>query len=178
MSSRSDPRWDYLHHLYHEKKMMFGRDRLYKFVQANRPDLVEQGLSRRFVMRFLQAQECHQLFKPVRRMKEIQSTVPLEPFNIVGMDLIDMHSMEFENYTYALTAIDLFTRKGYCVPLRSKSAEDVITWKGRGNLWSASIHACTHLPPYSGVALTLCLFTSAILSIVSLLSPLIWHHRH
>ena len=77
-------------------------------------------------MQFLQAQECHQLFKPVRKMPLIQSTVPLQPFNIVGMDLIDMHSMEFEGYTWALTAIDLFSRKGYCVPLKSKTAEDVV----------------------------------------------------
>jgi hypothetical protein len=118
--------WDYLHHLYHERKMTFGRDRLYKYAQANRPDLVAQGLSRRFVVRFLEAQECHQLFKPARTMPEVQSTVPLQPFNIVGMDLIDMHSMEVRGYTWALTAIDLFSRKGYCVPLKSKTAEEVV----------------------------------------------------
>jgi hypothetical protein len=50
----------------------------------------------------------------------------LEPFTIVGTDLIDMHAMEIKGFTWALTAIDLFTRKGYCVPLKSKSAEDVI----------------------------------------------------
>lgn len=116
----------YLHHLYYDRKMMLGRDRLYKYVQMNRPDLVQQGLSRRFVMRFLKAQECHQLFKPARTLPEVQSTVPLQPFNIVGMDLIDMHSMEVNGYTWALTAIDLFSRKGYCVALKSKSAEDVV----------------------------------------------------
>jgi len=118
--------WDYLHHLYHERRMTFGRDRLYKFAQANRSDLVAKGLSRRFVSFYLESQECHQLFKPARTMPEIQSTVPLQPFNIVGMDLIDMHSMEVRGYIWALTAIDLFSRKGYCAPLKSKSAEEVV----------------------------------------------------
>ena len=59
--------WDYLHHLYHDRKMTLGRDRLYKYAQSHRPDLVARGgLSRRFVMRFLEAQECHQLFKPAQ----------------------------------------------------------------------------------------------------------------
>ena len=70
---------DYLHKLYYEKKMMLGRDRLYKYIQAQRPDLVAAGLSRRHIMKWLKAQEVHQLFFPVRNMPQLQRTVPSAP---------------------------------------------------------------------------------------------------
>jgi len=120
----------YLAQIYYEEKRMFGRDRLYKHVQRQRPDLVQAGLSRRYLMQWLRRQEIHQLFHPVCNKKEIQSTVPKEPFAIVALDLIDLHSMEFEGHTWALTGIDLFSKKGYAVALKSKSAPDVVRGLG------------------------------------------------
>ena len=123
---------DYLNELYYDGKMMLGRDRLYKYVQQHRPDLVKQGLSRRKVMSYLKAQEVHQRFWPIRSTPYIQSTVPSEPFAIVAMDLIDMNSMAVHGYKWALTAIDLFSKRAYAVPLKSKDAIDVV--KGFGLL--------------------------------------------
>jgi hypothetical protein len=116
----------HLNTLYFEEKRMFGRDRLYKHVQRHRPDLVQAGLSRRYVMQWLRRQEIHQLFHPVCNKKEVQSTVPHEPFAIVALDLIDMASLEHRGFKWALTGIDLFSKKGYAVALKSKSAADVM----------------------------------------------------
>ena len=86
----------YLAQIYYEEKRMFGRDRLYKHVQRQRPDLVQAGLSRRYLMQWLRRQEIHQLFHPACNKKEMQSTVPnKEPFAIVALDLIDLHSVEY-----------------------------------------------------------------------------------
>jgi hypothetical protein len=118
---------DLLHSLFFEQKLMFGRDRLYKHVQATKPELVEQGLSRRYIMEWLRKQEVHQLFMPAPKMHDIQSTVATAPFQVVGIDLVDMHSAETkEGYTWLLTAIDLFSKKGYAVPLKDKTAEEVV----------------------------------------------------
>jgi hypothetical protein len=118
---------DYLPCLYFVDKMMFGRDRLYKHVQATKPELVEQGLTRRYIMEWLRKQEVHQLFMPAPKMHDIQSTVTTAPFQVVGIDLVDMHSAETkEGYTWLLTAIDLFSKKGYAVPLKDKTAEEVV----------------------------------------------------
>jgi transposase InsO family protein len=107
--------------------MMFGRDRLYKHVQATKPELVSDGLSRRYIMEWLRKQEVHQLFMPAPKMHDIQSTVTTAPFQVVGMDLVDMHSAETkEGFTWLLTAIDLFSKKGYAVPLKDKTAEEVV----------------------------------------------------
>ena len=122
----------YLDSLYYDQKMMMGRDRLYAFVRSHRPDLVADGLSRRKVMAYLQAQEIHQMFAPVRHQPRIQSTVPSEPFAIVALDLIDMNHTAFGGYKWALTGVDLFSKRAYAVPLQSKCAADVV--KGLGLL--------------------------------------------
>ena len=91
---------EYLSELYFKEKMMFGRDKLYKYIQQTRPDLVAQGLSRRYIMRWLRQQEVHQLFHPICNTKLVQSTVPNEPFAIVAVDLIDLGSMEYKSYKW------------------------------------------------------------------------------
>eukprot|EP00038_Savillea_parva_P005526 m.157181 g.157181 ORF g.157181 m.157181 type:complete len:477 (-) comp11727_c0_seq5:447-1877(-) len=116
----------YLADVYFNRKMMLGRDRLYKYIRDTRMDLVQRGLSRRYVMRWLQRQEVHQLFHPAKRAKLLQPTVPKEPFAIVALDLIDMASTEYNGYKWALTAVDLFSRKVYAEPLKSKEAVDVV----------------------------------------------------
>jgi len=45
-------------------------------------------------MNWLRRQEVHQLFLPARTMHDIQSMVATAPFQVVGIDLLDMHSME------------------------------------------------------------------------------------
>eukprot|EP00037_Helgoeca_nana_P030217 m.371749 g.371749 ORF g.371749 m.371749 type:complete len:355 (+) comp28134_c1_seq5:1251-2315(+) len=124
---RSVPAFDaYLSHLYYTQRMMFGRDRLYRHVAGHRPDLVKRGLSRRYVMAWLRVQEVHQLFAPAKRERRLQPTVPKEPFAIVALDLIDMASQQVRGFKWALTAIDLFSRKAHAVPLKSKEAVDVV----------------------------------------------------
>ena len=117
---------DYLHNLYYDKKMMLGRDRLYKYIQAQRPDLVAAGLSRRHIMKWLKAQEVHQLFFPVRNMPQLQRTIATAPFAVVALDLIDMHNHAVDGYHWAFTAIDLFSKRAYAVPLKDKTAVEVI----------------------------------------------------
>lgn len=116
----------HLSELYYTQRMMFGRDRLYHYCAEHRPDLVKRALSRRYIMAWLRAQEVHQLFAPAKRERRLQPTVPKEPFAIVALDLIDMASQQVRGFKWALTAIDLFSRKAYAVPLKSKEAVDVV----------------------------------------------------
>lgn len=115
-----------LEQLYFRDRMMLGRDRLYKHIRAHKPNYVALGLSRRYVMEWLRRQEAHQLFFPVRRTGLLQPTVPKEPFATVALDLIDLASIEHRGYKWALTAVDLFSRKAYAVPLKSKEADEVV----------------------------------------------------
>ena len=56
-----------LHDLYYNQNVIFGRDRLYKYVQEFYP---EYNISRRMVWNFLSKQETHQRFSPVKRTKK------------------------------------------------------------------------------------------------------------
>ena len=53
-----------LHDLYYNQNVIFGRDRLYKYVQEFYP---EYNISRRMVWNFLSKQETHQRFAPQSR---------------------------------------------------------------------------------------------------------------
>eukprot|EP00054_Salpingoeca_dolichothecata_P021686 m.139596 g.139596 ORF g.139596 m.139596 type:complete len:226 (+) comp24076_c0_seq8:166-843(+) len=119
----------YLEQLYNEQGFMRGRDAIYRHLQTHRPDLLANkggAGSRRKVMAWLQQQEVHQIFHPTRNLREIQSTVPSQPFALLAIDLIDARNIEYNKYCWVLTAIDMLSKKAHAVPLRSKSAEHVM----------------------------------------------------
>ena len=59
---------DTLHNLYFKQHMTFGRDKLYKYLKSNYPDL---KISRRQIMKWLESQELQQLFKNIKPTKDI-----------------------------------------------------------------------------------------------------------
>lgn len=111
-----------LYDLYYNKKLLFGRDRLYKYIQENYPD---SGISRRMVYNWLSRQEVHQIFQQTKRTKLIQHTVLNEPKKQIGVDLVDMQKYEYNGYKYILTCIDLFSKKAYARALKSKEEKEV-----------------------------------------------------
>jgi len=111
-----------LHDLYYNQNVIFGRDRLYKYVQEFYP---EYNISRRMVWNFLSKQETHQRFAPVKRTKDIQHTVLEEPKKQIGTDLVDMGNYEYKGFKYILTCIDMFSKKAYAEALPNKEAMTV-----------------------------------------------------
>lgn len=111
-----------LNKLYYEDKLLFGRDRLYKFIVANYPD---SKITRRQVMHFLASQETHQLYAPTNKTKDIKRTVLNEPKSQIGIDLVDMSNKEHNGYKYILTCYDLFSKMGYAVALKNKETKTV-----------------------------------------------------
>ena len=111
-----------LHDLYYNQNVIFGRDRLYKYVQEFYP---EYNISRRMVWNFLSKQETHQRFSPVKRTKDIQHTVLEEPKKQIGIDLVDMGNYEYKGFKYILTCIDMFSKKAYAEALPTKEAMTV-----------------------------------------------------
>jgi transposase InsO family protein len=105
-----------LHHLYYEEKMYFGRDKIWKLLN-------ESGIpvSRRQVADWLSKQMIHQIFMPTRTPKDVQPTISKGPFKTVGIDLADMTTMADRGYNWILTGIDMFTKKGFAVPLKDKT---------------------------------------------------------
>ena len=110
-----------LYNLFYKEKNLFGRDRLFKL--AN-----ERGIkvSRRQIMEWLKTQEIWQLYKQAKSAKDIQSTILGKPYVQIGIDLVDMQNLAIRGYQYILTGIDLFTKKGWGIPLKSKATTNVI----------------------------------------------------
>lgn len=116
----------YLHDLYHKEGFMFGRDRLYQYVnQHYNPNVpMDEKISRRQIMEWLKTSELAQLYRPVRRKAEadIQRTIMKRPYEQIGVDLIDMQTKAVNGYNYILTAIDLHSKKGYAIQTKNKEA--------------------------------------------------------
>jgi len=107
----------FLDDLYYSKGMIYGRDKLYKYISNNYPD---QKISRRQIARFLSNQETSQLYQQTRKTVDIKKTVLSKPKSQIGIDLIDMSNKEYKGYKWILTCYDLFSKKGYAVPLKNK----------------------------------------------------------
>mmetsp|Transcript_10377 Transcript_10377/g.13553 ORF Transcript_10377/g.13553 Transcript_10377/m.13553 type:complete len:136 (-) Transcript_10377:1816-2223(-) len=109
-----------LQKLYYDDNMIFGRDKLYKFVQTNYKD---SKISRRQIASWLSKQEVNQIHKPHEEAKSIKSTILNKAHQQIGIDLVDMQNFEQKGYKYLLNAVDLFSRKFYSVPQSNGSIE-------------------------------------------------------
>jgi len=107
-----------LNKIYYTNKNFFGRDKLYNLLK-------EYDISRRQVAEWLNKQEVHQLYAPAKKPKTIQNTILNEPYTQIGIDLMDMQNIERNGKKYVLTAIDLFSKKAWAIPLKDKSDETV-----------------------------------------------------
>lgn len=78
------------------------------------------SINRSHVREFLSKQKIRQHRKP--RGNEVNSYVPDNPRQEFQVDLLDMGASA-KPYRYGFTAIDIFTKKGCCIPIRAKTAE-------------------------------------------------------
>ncbi len=110
--------------IYYEEKNFFGRDRLFKLLQSREN---EENISRRQVMVWLKKQEVHQLFlrQPLRRT--LQPTLLSKPRVQIQMDLMDMSQFQTKKGNkWILTAIDVFSKKAWALPMKNKSDNTVL----------------------------------------------------
>lgn len=107
-----------LHNIYYDKNFFFGRDKLFKYIEANYP---ESDISRRQVMDFIKDQKIHQLYLPTKQSKEIKPTVLSKPYSQIAIDLIDYSGREYKGYKWILVGYDLFTKKIWAIPMKNKT---------------------------------------------------------
>ncbi len=111
-----------LNKLYYTDKILFGRDRLYRYVRDNHP---KEKISMRGVGDWLKRQKVSQLFQQTKETKDIKRTVLKTPYNVIGVDLVDMSTKQYGKYKWLMTAIDLFTKKAWAIPLTDKTEQTV-----------------------------------------------------
>ena len=106
---------DKLHEIYYKNKNLFGRDRLFEIIKEK-----DLPISRRQIMEWLKHQQVHQLTQKTKKVSKFQSTILKAPFQQIGIDLIDMNKLKFNNYRYILTGIDLFSKYAWVYPMKTK----------------------------------------------------------
>ena len=82
----------------------------------------------RNVERWLSTQDAYTLHKPVRRHFKRRCVVVGGPNQQWQADLVDMSRLKAANdgTTFLLTVIDVFSKRAWCVPLKSKSAASLV----------------------------------------------------
>lgn len=111
-----------LNKIYYDEKNFFGRDRLFQLANSGNDNV---SISRRQIDSWLKKQEIHQMFLRPKAPKMIQRTVLKHPNSQIGLDLIDMSRNEYEGYKWIFTAIDLFSKKAYAIPMKNKDNKTV-----------------------------------------------------
>ena len=82
----------------------------------------------RDVERWLATQDAYTLHKPVRRHFKRRCVVVGGPNQQWQADLVDMSRLKAANdgTTFLLTVIDVFSKRAWCIPLKSKSAASLV----------------------------------------------------
>jgi transposase InsO family protein len=120
-----------LHRLYYDYKFHVGRDKLYWFMQQQQQKAAAAGrefpyFSHRLIQSWLRKQELSQRFRPFRNPIKSRSTTASAPFKYIAMDLTSLFSNETDQrFKWILTAIDLFTKKGWAVPMSNKDTASI-----------------------------------------------------
>ena len=86
-------------------------------------------ITRKMIQDFLDKQKKYQLLKPKLRQKKKEGYhVAFAPMESVQMDIYDLSKYSTFNrkYKYIFAMIDVFTRKTFCVPMKSKTSSEVI----------------------------------------------------
>ena len=109
-----------LHKLVYDLKFFFGRDKVFQYLQTNYP---EAGISRRQVSAWMETQSVYQQTKQVTK-REDTTSLNIAKEGFLNIDLIG-EMYEERGYHYALTCLDLGTRRCFIKPIKQKTAINV-----------------------------------------------------
>jgi len=111
----ADPAEDVLKEYYYEKGYVFGRDKLFKTLQAD-----GHKISRATVDKWLKKQKLYQLDKPQFNTKDFNVQTASEPNKVWNIDLVMVDDKVI------LNAVDRFSKFAYSRILKNKTAKQVV----------------------------------------------------
>lgn len=118
----SNTQTELLKEIYYEKKVQFGRNKLFEYLKTNHPD---SGISRRQLWDFLSSQKVHQVFQAKKKQTSIRPIVSNQVNNIWQIDLIDFSNIPDNKFNYILNVIDTLSRKMWLFAIRNKTVENI-----------------------------------------------------
>jgi transposase InsO family protein len=115
----SNKKRDLLNKLYYDPKIGY----------SGINDLVRKsGLKQKHVEEFLDTVDTYTLHKPIRKKFETRRVYVKGIDDQFQADLVEMREFSKENdgYNYLLTVIDCFSKYAWAIPIRNKTAEEII----------------------------------------------------
>ena len=97
-------------------------------IKALHDAVKNKGITINDVKEFINKQESHQIFKKPTRIRHYFPIVAKYKFEILQIDLIDMSNLSRANhgYKYLITAVDVFSRYAFIIPIKNKEANTII----------------------------------------------------
>lgn len=86
------------------------------------------GIPQKKVKEWLMSQDVYSLHKPIRLNFPRRKVLSYGIGELVQADLVDVSKFakQNKNHRYLLTAIDVFSKKGFAIPVKKKNADSVI----------------------------------------------------
>ena len=99
-----------------------GVEKLWRAAKKDSP-----GITRKTVERWLSGQDAYTLHRSAQQKFERRKTITGGPSQQLQADLVDIrnHSKHNDGYTFLLTAVDAFSRRGWAIPVKNKTGERV-----------------------------------------------------
>jgi putative transposase len=114
----------YLNDLYYNKKMYFGRDKLYNYIHTNN---LEQKITKRQVQNFLNSQEVHQIYYKTPIRKTTKPNTVKKNNTMISIDLMDLSNYETKKGNkWIFTAIDNHNRRGFAQEMKNKDINNIL----------------------------------------------------
>jgi len=110
--------------IYYDKKLFFGRDKLFRYLQDNYP---ESGISRRQLDRWLKSQATHMIHQRSKSIRDIKTQVVSAPHKVLQVDLADFQNFAIKGFKYLMVGIDMFSKKVYLVAMKNRTKESILT---------------------------------------------------
>jgi hypothetical protein len=107
----------------YEETVFGGPDKIFKYLNQYHK---EAQITRADIKEYLDNQQQEQILKLQKPPKALGHIVASFPFEIVQIDIYDLSKYEKYNkgYKYLMAFIDVFTRFGVPVPMKTKSIDD------------------------------------------------------
>ena len=87
-----------------------------------------KGMKRQIQLHCRRCRTCARHNSQTQELQKEDFSAPPQPMEFIAMDLIgEFHPASSKGNRYALTAICMLTGFTFCIPLKSKTAEDVVT---------------------------------------------------
>jgi hypothetical protein len=112
-----------LKEIYYTKGIVVGRDKLYRYLQDNKPD---SGITLRQVNAWIKNQELSQLHRTVTKRKHVSVVISKKPLAILQLDLIDFINRQSNQFKYILNVIDVHSKFLWNMKLKNKTAPVVL----------------------------------------------------